>query len=80
MLYEIDIDEVPARWSEVMATVAAGYGVLVLRGGTIVARLVPEAAFAALEAGTAADGELTAEEREARELMEMIEADMNDSF
>jgi antitoxin (DNA-binding transcriptional repressor) of toxin-antitoxin stability system len=78
MLFEIDIDEVPARIAEVMATIAAGHGVIFLRGGEAVARLVPEAAFAPAEEDP--DAGLSAEEREAREVMAMFEATMNDSF
>ncbi len=63
-----------------MATIEAGYGVLVRKGDVVVARLVPESAFAAFEAGGFADDGLTPEEREARELMEMLQADMYDSF
>jgi antitoxin (DNA-binding transcriptional repressor) of toxin-antitoxin stability system len=76
MLFEIEVDEVPQRFAEMMATLEAGYGVLILKGGAIVARMLPESAFA--DADPFAD--LTPEEREARELAEMIEADMNDSF
>jgi antitoxin (DNA-binding transcriptional repressor) of toxin-antitoxin stability system len=78
MLFEIDIEDVPARLAELTATIDAGYGVLIRRGGAVIARLVPEAAFAALEAE--ADDGLTQEQREAREMMEMFEAQMNDSF
>lgn len=79
MLFEIDIEDVPARLAELTATIDAGYGVLIRRGGAVIARLVPETAFAALEAEAQDDG-LTAEERAAREMMEMFEAQMNDSF
>ncbi len=80
MLFEIDIEEGPARFAEMIATIDAGYGVLVRRGGVVIARLVPEAAFSALEAEADADDGLTLEEREAREVLEMFEAEMNDSF
>lgn len=80
MLYEVEADEVPIRFAEMMATIAAGYGVLILQDGVVIARLAPESAFAALEADADPDDGLTLEEREARELMEIIEADMNDSF
>ena len=80
MLFEIDIDEVAARVAELTQTIDAGYGVLIRREGVVIARLVPEAAFAALEAQAEGDDGLTPEEREARELMEMIQADMDDSF
>ena len=78
MLLEIDIAEVPARFPEVMATIAAGFGVILLKDGAAVARLVPESAFASPEDD--ADAGLTPEEREAREVMEMFPAAMNDSF
>lgn len=77
MLFEIDIEEGPARFAELIEAIDAGYGVLVRRGGVVIARLVPETAFAAAEAE---DDGLTAEERAAREMMEMFEAQMNDSF
>jgi antitoxin (DNA-binding transcriptional repressor) of toxin-antitoxin stability system len=80
MLYEVEFDEVPARWAEMAATINAGYGVLILRGGRIVARLAPEAAFAALEARADRDDGLTPEEREAREILEAFQDQMNDSF
>jgi len=80
MLFEIDIEEVPARFGELIATIDAGCGVLVRRGGQVIARLVPETAFVALEAAADADDGLTPEEREAREVLEMFEAEMNDSF
>ncbi len=78
MLLEIDIAEVPARFAEVMATIADGYGVIFLRDGEPVARLVPESAFAPPEDDP--DAGLTTEEREAREVMEMFQSAMNDSF
>ncbi|QUD87202.1 hypothetical protein [Phenylobacterium montanum] len=78
MLFEIEVEEAPARFAELMATIAAGYGVLIKRGDEVVARLVPEAAF---HEGTEADDDgLTPEEREARETMEAFAAAMNDSF
>jgi antitoxin (DNA-binding transcriptional repressor) of toxin-antitoxin stability system len=80
MLFEVDIDELAGRVAEVIRTIDAGYGVLIRREGVVIARLAPEAAFAALEAQAEGDDGLTAEEREARELMEMIQADMDDSF
>jgi antitoxin (DNA-binding transcriptional repressor) of toxin-antitoxin stability system len=80
MLYEIEVEEAGARFAEMMATIRAGYGVLIRKEGRIVARLIPESAFATLEAGGGPDDGLTAEEQEARELMDLIEADMNDSF
>ena len=80
MLFEIDIEEGPARFAEMMATIDAGYGVLVRRSGAVVARLVPEAAFAALEGAAAADDGLTPEEREMREMFELLDADMNGGF
>jgi antitoxin (DNA-binding transcriptional repressor) of toxin-antitoxin stability system len=80
MTFEIDIDEGAARFAELIATIDAGYGVLVRRGGQVIARLVPEAAFAALEAQAGTEEPLTAEEREMREMFELLEADMNGSF
>ncbi len=77
MLFEIDIEDAPARFAEMIATIDAGYGVLVRRGGAVIARLVPEAAFDALVARPFADDGLTAEERDARELMEMVQADID---
>jgi antitoxin (DNA-binding transcriptional repressor) of toxin-antitoxin stability system len=80
MLFEIDIEEGPARFAEMMATIDAGFGVLVRRGGVVVARLVPEAAFAALEGAAGGDDGLTPEEREMREMFELLDADMNGVF
>ena len=80
MLFEIDIEEGPARFAEMIATIDAGYGVLVRRGGAIIARLVPESAFAAVEAEADQDDGLTSEEREMRELMEAFDDQMNDRF
>ena len=79
MLFDIDIKDAPARFAELIAAIDAGFGVLVRRDGAVIARLVPETAFAALETEPADDG-LTPEERAAREMMEMFEAQMNDSF
>ena len=78
MLLEIDIVDVPSRLAEVMATIAAGYGVIFLNAGEAVARLVPESAFAPPEEDP--DAGLTPQEREAREVMEMFQSAMNDSF
>jgi antitoxin (DNA-binding transcriptional repressor) of toxin-antitoxin stability system len=80
MLFEVDVSEAPARFAEMMATIAAGYGVLIVKDGAIIARLAPEAAFAALSEATQLEAGLTPEEIEARELMALIEADMHDSF
>ena len=79
MLLEVDIEDAPARFAEMMATIDRGLGVLVMRGGEVVARLVPEAAFQVDEEAEAEDG-LSPEEREAREVMAMFESMMNDSF
>ena len=79
MLQIIEVDEAGARFSELMATIAAGKGVIIVRDGEPVARLVPEAAFHAMEAEPEPDG-LTPEEREARDVMSAFEAMMNDSF
>ena len=78
MLFEVDVEEVPTRFAELIATVAAGYGVLIKRGDEVVARLVPERAFH--EPAAEVDDGLTPEEREARETMEAFAAAMNDSF
>lgn len=78
MLFEVDVEEAPARFAELMATVAAGYGVLIKRGDEVVARLVPEGAFQ--EGADHEDDGLTPDEREARETMEAFAAAMNDSF
>ena len=80
MLFEFDIEDDPERLAAMIATIDAGYGVLIRREGQVIARLVPEAAFAALEAEQAADDGLTPEEREMREMIELLQADMNDSF
>jgi antitoxin (DNA-binding transcriptional repressor) of toxin-antitoxin stability system len=80
MLYEIDIEEGTARFAELIATIDAGFGVLVRRDGQVIARLVPEAAFAAMTAGAEADDGLTDEEREAREMMAMFDDDMQGRF
>ena len=80
MLFEIDIEEGPVRFAEIIATIDAGFGVLVRRGAVVIARLIPEAAFAALEAEAEADDDLTPDEREMREMIELLEADMNGSF
>jgi antitoxin (DNA-binding transcriptional repressor) of toxin-antitoxin stability system len=79
MLFEIDIEDAPARFAEMIATIDAGYGVLVRRDGAVIARLVPEAAFNALTAPDRDEG-LTAEEREMREVIEQLDADMNGGF
>lgn len=78
MLQIIDADEVPSRFAEMLATIAAGYGVIITRGGEAIARLAPESAFHPQEEEQADD--LTPEEREARDVMSAFEAMMNDSF
>ena len=77
MIYDIDMREAGGRFMELMATIEAGYGVLIKDGETIVARLVPESAFH--ETGGQNDG-LSPEEREARETFELLQADIEDSF
>ena len=77
MLYEVDVSEAAARFAEMLATIAAGYGVLVKDGETIVARLVPESAF---HEQAAEDADLTPEEREARDTFELLQSDIEDSF
>jgi antitoxin (DNA-binding transcriptional repressor) of toxin-antitoxin stability system len=79
MLQIIDADEVPARFAELLATIDAGLGVIITRGGEPIARLAPEAAFHAQDQEPSDEG-LTAEEREARDVMSAFEAMMNDSF
>jgi antitoxin (DNA-binding transcriptional repressor) of toxin-antitoxin stability system len=78
MLYEIDIEDAPARFAELIATIDAGYGVLIRRGGEVIARLVPEAAFHEGEGDS--DARLTPEERQAKETFELFQADIEDSF
>ena len=80
MLYEIDIDEGEGRFAEMIATIDAGFGVLVRRHGQIIARLVPEAAFAALTGAAQDDDGRTAEEREAAEMMAMFDDEMQGRF
>lgn len=80
MLYEIDIEDGEGRLAEMIATIDAGFGVLVRRDGQIIARLVPEAAFAAMTAGEAKDDGRTDEEREAAELMTMFDDEMQGRF
>ena len=80
MLYEIDSEDGPAKFAEAMATIDAGYGVLIRRAGVVIARIVPESAFAAAEADAEADDGLTPEEREMREIMEAFDDQMNDRF
>jgi antitoxin (DNA-binding transcriptional repressor) of toxin-antitoxin stability system len=79
MLFEVDVEDAAARWPDMMATIAAGYGVLIKRGEDIVARLAPERAFQEA-AGADEDDGLTLEEREARETLDAFAAAMNDSF
>ena len=79
MLLTLDAADVPARFADMLATLEAGYGVIITRSGEPIARLIPESAFQASEAGEPDDG-LTPEEREAREVMSAFEAMMNDSF
>ena len=78
MLFEIEEQDAPARFAEMMATIAAGYGVLIRRGDEIVARLAPEAAFHAEP--PADEPEVSPETLEAQEMLEAFEAAMNDSF
>ena len=79
MLLTLDADDVPAQFADMLATIDAGFGVIITKGGEPIARLVPESAFRAEEPGETEDG-LTPEEREAREVMAAFEAMMNDSF
>ncbi len=81
MLYEVDIAEAPARFAEMLETIAAGYGVLVKRGDEVVCRLVPESAFAAdtLEV-EAEDADLDPETRHAKDVLAAFQSMMNDEF
>jgi antitoxin (DNA-binding transcriptional repressor) of toxin-antitoxin stability system len=79
MLQIIEADDVPTRFAEMLATIKAGRGVIITRDGEAIARLAPESAFHAPEEEQTDDG-LTAEEREARDVMSAFEAMMNDSF
>ena len=78
MLYEVDIADAPARFAEMLATIGAGYGVLIKRGDEVVCRLVPEAAFAEPDADE--DAELTAEQRHAKDVLGAFQSMMNDEF
>lgn len=77
MLYEVDIAEAPARFAELIATIEAGYGVLIKRGDEIVCRLVPESAFAA---PVDEDEDLTPEQRHAKDVLGAFQSMMNDEF
>jgi antitoxin (DNA-binding transcriptional repressor) of toxin-antitoxin stability system len=79
MLLTLEAADVPAQFAEMLATIEAGYGVIITRTGEPIARLVPESAFHKDETDQLEDG-LTPEEREAREVMSAFEAMMNDSF
>jgi antitoxin (DNA-binding transcriptional repressor) of toxin-antitoxin stability system len=78
MIYEIDVQDAPARFAELIETIDAGYGVLIRRGDEIIARLAPEWSFheRAEEPGET----LTPEERQAKETFEMFQHDIEDSF
>jgi antitoxin (DNA-binding transcriptional repressor) of toxin-antitoxin stability system len=78
MLYEVDVKDAAARIAEMMATIAAGYGVLVKDGEDILARLVPESAFH--ESKDEPGATLTPEERDAKETFELFQSDIEDSF
>ena len=78
MLFEVDIDEAPARFAEMLETIAAGYGVLIKRGEEVICRLVPEAAFAA--DAVEQDENLTAEQRHAKDVLGAFQSMMNDEF
>ena len=79
MLFEIEEQDAPARFAEMMATIAAGYGVLIKRADKVVARLAPEAAFHPAPAEED-EGAVSPEAQEAQEMLEAFEAAMNDSF
>ena len=78
MLFEVDITEAPSRFAEMLATIEAGYGLLIKRGDEVVCRLVPESAFAADEAE--AEDLLTPEQRHARDVLGAFQSMMNDEF
>ena len=78
MIYEIDIEDAGARFAELVATIEAGYGVLIKRGDEIIARLVPESAFH--ESKDDPDASLSPEEREAKETFELFQSDIEDNF
>ena len=78
MLLRLDADEIPIRFADMLATIDAGFGVIIEKNGEPIARLVPESAFHTEEIPS--DDGLTAEERDAREVMSAFEAMMNDSF
>ena len=78
MLLTLDAADVPAQFADMLATIEAGYGVIITKAGEPIARLVPESAFHK-DDEPSEDG-LTPEEREAREVMSAFEAMMNDSF
>ena len=70
--------EAPARFAEMLATIKAGYGVLIKRGETVVCRLVPESAFAPPEPDE--DQGLTPEQKHAKEVLGAFQSMMNDEF
>jgi antitoxin (DNA-binding transcriptional repressor) of toxin-antitoxin stability system len=78
MIYEIDIEDAGARFAELVATIEAGYGVLIKRGDEVIARLVPESAFHESKDDPAAA--MTFEERDAKETFELFQSDIEDSF
>ncbi|HEX4196472.1 MAG TPA: hypothetical protein VHZ26_03435 [Caulobacteraceae bacterium] len=78
MIYEIDVQDAPARFAELIETIDAGYGVLIRRGDEVIARLAPEWSFH--EPKPEPEGALTPEERQARETFELFQADIEDSF
>jgi antitoxin (DNA-binding transcriptional repressor) of toxin-antitoxin stability system len=78
MIYEIDIQDAPARFAELIETIDAGYGVLIRRGDEIIARLAPEWSFH--EKSEEPEETLTPEERQAKETFEMFQHDIEDSF
>jgi antitoxin (DNA-binding transcriptional repressor) of toxin-antitoxin stability system len=78
MIYEIDVEDAGARFAELIETIDAGFGVLIKRGGEVVARLAPESAFREMEG--AEDASLTPEQREAKETLEAFQAQIEDEF
>ena len=78
MIYEIDVQDAPARFAELIETIDAGYGVLIRRGDEIIARLAPEWSFH--EKAEEPEETQTPEERQAKETFEMFQHDIEDSF
>jgi antitoxin (DNA-binding transcriptional repressor) of toxin-antitoxin stability system len=78
MIYEIDVEDAPARFAELIETIDAGYGVLIRRGDEVIARLAPEWSFH--EHKPEPEEALSPEESQAKETFEMFQHDIEDSF